>query len=166
MALSKAQSVPSERSIPDSTLRAAIRGDRESLSDAHLTKGKVQRLEWSNADHKNLDNTRGLEFNTNLGEHGLSENSVIDARRLANLTQSDELLFWRIPRNPANLDLYPLTNFLNLKQNALEKRHISNIRPIVGLTHLQQLWIKRNRANAVSPPPELNLTERTFWAFP
>ena len=166
VALSEAQSVPSEQSIPDPTLRAAIRGDRGLLSDVHLTKGKMQRLEWSNADHKSIDNTRSLEFNTKLKEHPLGENSVVDAQRLANLTQLDHLLFWRIPLNPANLDVHPRTHFLNLKQNSLEKRHLLNSRPTAGLTHLQQLWIKRNRANAVSPPPELNLTERTFWAFP
>ena len=160
------QNQPSERSMPDRALRSTAQGDPGLLSRVPLTKEKRQRLEWSNANHKSINNTGGLKFDTNLRELRLGKNPIIDSQLLEKLTQLEQLHFWQIPQNPTDLDLRPLMNFLNLGMTSPKKSGVSDIRPLVGLTHLQQLWIKRNWANAVSPPPELNLTERNFWAFP
>ena len=166
ISLSATQSLPSKQSMPDPTEQATAQGDLGLLSRVPLTKEKRQRLEWQNANHNSINNTSGLEFNTNLRELRLGKNPIIDAHLLANLTRLEQLNFWRIPQNPMALDLRPLINFANLEGTSVEKNGISDIRPLAGLTHLQRFWMKRNRANAISQPPELNLTERTFWAFP
>ena len=75
VSLSTTRSLSSEEAIPQPTLRDAIRSDHGLLSGAHLTEDKQQRLEWSNADHKDLDRTSSLEFNTNLREHRVGENN-------------------------------------------------------------------------------------------
>ena len=164
--LSAAQNQPSDQSMPDRALRTAVQGDPKMLSRVPLTREKRQRLEWSNADHKGINNTGSLKFDANLREPRLGKNRNVDSQLLANLTQLEQLRFWLIPQNPTDLDLRPLINFANSEVTSLEKSGISEIRPLAGLMHLQQLWIKRNRANAISRPPELNLTERNFWAFP
>ena len=159
-----AQTQPSEPWMPDSQLRATVRDDLGLISRVPLTKEKMQRLEWQSANHEGINNTNGLKFATNLRELRLGKNPIIDSHLLENLPQSEQLHFWRSPVNPTDLDLRPLINRVNLEVISLEKNGISGIRPFAGLTHLQQLWITRNWANAISPPPELNLTKQTFWA--
>ena len=164
--LPTAQTPPSEQSMTDPALRTTVRDDLGLLSRVPLTTEKTQRLEWSNANHKSINNTRSVKFDTNLRELRLGKNPIIDSHLLANLTQLKQFLFWQIPVNPADLNLRPLINLVNLEVTSLERIGISDICPLAGLTRLQQLWIRRNWVNAVSPPPELNLTERNFWAFP
>ncbi len=146
------QAQSSEPRMSDPTMRATVRDDLGLIASVPLTK------EWQNANHRAINST-------NLREPKMGKNLVIDSDPVVNLTQSEQSNFWRVPVNLTDPNLNPLTNLVNLEVVSLGRNSISATRPFAGLTRLQRLWIKRNLANGISPPPELNLQNKPFAEF-
>ena len=153
-----AQAQSSEPWISDPPSRATVQGALGLLSRVPSTQETMQGLEWQNANPNAINRK-------NLREPRRGKNSLIAPRPLANLAQSEQAHFWRTPVNSTDIDPRPLTNLLTLEAISLGKNSISATRPFTGLTRLQQLWIKRNWANRISPPPELDLTKAEVIRF-
>ena len=154
-----AQTQPSEAWMPDPALRAVIRGELGLLPEVPLTKEKMLRLDYLDVHDKGILDIIGLEFATNLRELHLSLNPITDLHPLANLTKLKDLHIGDVSLPMENLELYPLTNLINLENLSLQRNGILDITPLSGLTKLQTLSIEGNPITDLRPLYRLNLRE-------
>ena len=184
VSLAAEQIGPSEVWMPDPALWIAVRGELGLLPGVPLTKEKMQKLTYLDAQNRGITDITGLAFATNLRELHMGRNPITDLYPLSNLTQLESLHIWAIsPTNP-NLDLRPLANLINLEALSLERNRISDIRllarlkklrllhlstnqiedisPLSGLTELRTLWLKENRIKDLSPLIGLHLTDLKY----
>ena len=145
------QTDAAEAWMPDAALRIAVRGEVGLLPNVPLTKENMRQLQELNISDKGITNIRGLEFATNLRELNLSQNSITDLHPLTTLMNLKVLNISGVTPNTPNLDLYALTNLINLERLWVANSKVSDIRPLAKLKRIHVLDIRGNAIGDISP---------------
>ncbi len=162
LSLAAEQTESPEIWMPDPVLWMVVRGELGLLPGVPLTKEKMQKLTYLDAQNRGITDITGLAFATNLRELHLGRNPITDLYPLSNLITLESLHIWSLSPSTPNLDLRPLTNLINLKALSLERNGISDIRLLAGLKKLRLLHLTGNQIEDISPLS--GLTElRTLW---
>ena len=168
-------------SIPDASLRAAIRSALGLSGGDTITQQAMQGLTVLSAGSSGISDLTGLEHATRLTVLDLFDNQVSNINALANLTALTGL---GLTQNQvsnitplANLtaltglglgdnlisDITPLANLTALTQLGLTRNQVSNITPLANLTALTQLGLTQNQVSNITPLANLTtLTKLTL----
>ena len=128
--------------IPDSNLRAAIRGTLNLPDSSPLTRSDMLDLTHIGYKNQGINDITGLEYATNLQSLALHVNAIVDIRPLTGLVH----LYHLNLRKNRIVNISPLANLTQLRDLRLQDNSIVDITPLATLHNLKHLDISRNPA--------------------
>ena len=144
--------------IRDTNLRAAIAETLGKPARSQITRSDMVGLTHLIAHDRGIQDLRGLEFATHLGEIRANDNSIRDLSPLSGLLRMHTI---ELRRNEIR-DLSPISGLVNLRWLIVEENHIEDLSPISDFAHLDGLAVSGNLISDFTPVE--NLTKLThIW---
>ncbi|MDE0299504.1 MAG: leucine-rich repeat domain-containing protein [Candidatus Poribacteria bacterium] len=137
--------------IPDASLRAALRIPLGKEEGAEVTREDLTMLTDFVGNRASIFSLTGLEFATELQYLSVGGNNIVDLSPIASLSNINSLFLEK--NNIA--DLSPLKGLTKLTSLYLTNNNISDISPLSGLINLEFLFLAGNQLSGISTLSDL-----------
>ena len=138
---------PTNVSIPDENLAAAIQDNLGLTSGSPITSLDMQKLRNCYPNNRQISDLTGIEYAVNLKYTGFNGNQIKDLTPLSGLTQLSDL---QLGDNKIN-NLKPLAELTSLRYLILYQNQITDLSPLAELVGLASLFLQDNNISDITP---------------